>query len=226
MRFSGEDIDRLSRAVYATPLGNHSQNPVEEFRRKIPPLANTARAKLGADAVVLSVSASAGNVAGVGAGFELLCFASFGWATYGQIGAGVSTPGGQIIYAGGLVWNVETPQDYRGPFDEFAVSVGRGVVGAASFFTTPPEHGAIMWTTSPTLTMIAELLSTGFSEACGFKAGWGSGTGSGASFLWENYWLLSRSVPRLPRPGRGGHTANMAGMSSRERRRLAALGRR
>lgn len=170
-----------------------SATSIAGFQTAVASAAATALGAIGADAVVFSISGSAGYMgAGVGTGYEMVYSPRFGWATYLQVGGGVSTPGGSVAFEVGVIWNLRNPRDYRGSFIELAGSYKHY---SGSVFISPSS-----------------------SPSGGIKVGGAIGS-NGVSLLYEYYWQLSgisSAVPDIVH--RGHYTFNLPPMNHCGRR--------
>lgn len=173
--YSREDAERIAWEFYELV---ENASSVEELKSQVETKADGDLGFLGADAVVISLSGSGGEWLGAGGGFEALYSPRFGWAFYGQVGVGFSTPGGAVALEVGLIWDLKDPADYEGAFIELAGTLPvAGAAGSVSGTVVPED--------------IAEFVTQGTaSRPRGIKVG-GGGGGAGVALLAEWYCQLN-----------------------------------
>ena len=173
---------------------------VAEARSRIEELARRSLDRVGAKAVVFSISGSVGRLVAVGGGYEWVYSPRLGWNSYCQLGVGLSAPGKGVALEVGFIWDMEAAREYRGLFVEgalsFSVSEGMGIVSGE---IAPGDVRRFF-------------AGRRIAEPRGLKAGGGYGSrGATASLLLEHYWQLTTSQAERAREAEAEATTDAVG---------------
>lgn len=167
----GNEAERAAERLQSIAESADSR---EEMKRDVAAYSEDHVEPLGADAVVVSLSGMGGYYAGGGGGLELVYHFEHGWHTFLQMGLGFASPGGSVALEVGLIWGLEDPRNYAGPFIEAGGAYAVGWVGGGLSGAVTPDA------------------STG-----GVKGGYAAGT-PGFGVLFEWYFHLSGTVNEEP----------------------------